>query len=142
MAILGCAVLAMVASGPLLQAEDDGAAIEQTARDYIEGWYTADAARMARALHPDLVKRRIDTLADGRQVVKTVTREQMVEWTRAGGGSRTPADQRDISVHVLDVSGDIAAVKTISADYIDFLEMAKVDGKWVIVNVLWSRATK
>src|SRR4051812_14973787 len=35
----------------------DSAAIKATALDYIEGWYTGDAERMERALHPELAKR-------------------------------------------------------------------------------------
>jgi hypothetical protein len=31
------------------------------ALDYIEGWYTGDAARMERALHPDLAKRIVES---------------------------------------------------------------------------------
>jgi len=34
----------------------DAAEIEAIARDYGEGWYTGDAARMERALHSELVK--------------------------------------------------------------------------------------
>ena len=40
---------------------DDNSAITKTALDYIEGWYTGDAARMERALHPELAKRMIST---------------------------------------------------------------------------------
>lgn len=36
---------------------DDTMAIQQTALDYAEGWYTADAERMQRALHAGLAKR-------------------------------------------------------------------------------------
>lgn len=39
----------------------DSAAIRATALDYIDGWYTGDAARMERALHPELVKRIVMT---------------------------------------------------------------------------------
>src|SRR6516225_3501981 len=39
----------------------DNAAITKTALDYIEGWYTGDAVRMERALHPELAKRMIST---------------------------------------------------------------------------------
>jgi hypothetical protein len=28
-------------------------------------------------------------------------------------------------------------VKAVMADWIDYIHMAKVDGRWVIVNVLW-----
>ena len=32
------------------------AAIVRTVLDYLEGWFDGDAARMERALHPDLAK--------------------------------------------------------------------------------------
>ena len=35
----------------------DMIAIEQAALDYMEGWFTGDAKRVRRALHPQLVKR-------------------------------------------------------------------------------------
>ena len=37
--------------------------ITAAALDYVEGWFDGDADRMRRALHPDLVKRRLR--ADG-----------------------------------------------------------------------------
>ena len=40
---------------------DDNEAITTTALDYIEGWYSGDAGRMERALHPELAKRMIST---------------------------------------------------------------------------------
>ena len=35
----------------------DHDAIVRAALDYFEGWFDGDAARMERALHPDLAKR-------------------------------------------------------------------------------------
>jgi hypothetical protein len=37
--------------------------------------------------------------------------------------------------HVYD---NIAAVKVDSTDYMDYLQIGKVQGRWVIVNVLWA----
>lgn len=136
-AILACTILMLSIAHHAVVAADDRSQIEQTARDYIEGWYTADPVRMARALHPDLIKRYVETLPDGQQVVKSVNRDQMVELTRSGGGSHIAADKRNISVEVLDISGRIAAAKTITTEYIDILSMAKIQDHWVIVNVLW-----
>jgi hypothetical protein len=34
----------------------DAAALRETALDYAEGWYAADAQRMSRALAPELAK--------------------------------------------------------------------------------------
>ncbi|HEV7836602.1 MAG TPA: nuclear transport factor 2 family protein, partial [Gemmatimonadaceae bacterium] len=43
------------------QSPADSVAIRQTALDYIQGWYAGDAARMERALHPELAKRIVQT---------------------------------------------------------------------------------
>ncbi len=136
-ATLGCALLTLGPLGRPVQAADDRVEVERIARDYIESWYTADPARMARALHPDLVKRRVEALPYGQQAIENVSRDDMIEMTRNGGGSGTPPGQRNISVEVLDISGEIAAVKTVTSQYVDILSMAKIRGQWVIVNVLW-----
>jgi len=38
---------------------------------------------------------------------------------------------------ILDVYKNTASVKAISAQYIDYVHLAKYNGKWKIVNVLW-----
>jgi hypothetical protein len=41
-------------------------------------------------------------------------------------------------VTILDVYDNVAMVKTMSAEYVDYLQMGKVNGKWIIINVLWT----
>ena len=36
---------------------EEKTAIENTVRDYVEGWYKGDTVRISRSLHDDLVKR-------------------------------------------------------------------------------------
>jgi hypothetical protein len=60
----------------------------------------------------------------------------LIEFTRAKMGL-LPEEKRNIEVTVLDVMEDIAAVKVLSAMYYDYLQMAKIEGKWKIINVLW-----
>lgn len=107
-------------------------------RDYFEGWYTADADRMGRSLHPDMVKRYVEALPGGRQVVQSATRDVMVEMTRSGGGSKVPAERRNILVEVFEVSGDIAAARASSSQYLEYLSLAKCNGRWTIINILWT----
>ncbi|MGP0055951.1 MAG: nuclear transport factor 2 family protein [Steroidobacteraceae bacterium] len=38
------------------QTDADSAAIKETLLNYVEGWYEGNAARMKRALYPDLAK--------------------------------------------------------------------------------------
>ncbi|WP_333835140.1 nuclear transport factor 2 family protein [Rubrimonas sp.] len=122
-------------------AEGQGiAAIMQAARDYAEGWYSGDAARMRRALHPALEKRTIarDPWRDGWTVRSPATNaEQMVRWTAEGVGAAWTSE-RLCEVQVQDVFRDIATVRCLSPKYVDYLQLARfgADG-WRIVNVLW-----
>jgi hypothetical protein len=116
--------------------EKNVALIKQVALDYVEGWYEGNAERMDRALHPDMVKRRIDGSS-----FLTLHKEEMVTYTAQGGGTRYPGDKKANTVEILDAFGDIATVKVISTEYVDYLHMGRVDGEWKIINVLWAFRT-
>lgn len=132
-------VLSLASPRPALaQTAADSAAIRQAALDYIEGWYTADGDRMARALHPELAKRIQNVDAQGRYWVRDMTASELVRGTRAGGGSQTPPAQRRADVRVLDVFQNAASVRVDAANWIDYLHLVRQsDGRWLIVNVLW-----
>ncbi len=129
-------ILLAVALPAWSQTPDEKTAIRQAALDYIEGWYEADAARMDRALHKELAKRIIATVG-GTEQFSSMTKTQLVAATQKGGGKNRPAGTRDIKVEILDVYRDIANVRTESADFVDYLQLAKSEGQWRIVNVLW-----
>lgn len=114
-------------------------AIRQAAMDYLQGWYEGDAERMRRSLHPELAKRAIlHDAQTGAQRFHHLTQQQMVDKTRQGGGTDTPSDKRYYDISILDVYGGIACVRAESYDYIDYLHLALCDGRWVIVNALWT----
>jgi hypothetical protein len=117
----------------------DSAAIRATALDYIEGWYTGDGERMERALHPELAKRIIyqPTQAGGRARLDSQSAMTLVRNTRAGGGKRTPPDRQQKDVTILDIYENAASVKVVAGAWIDYLHVARADGRWQIVNVLW-----
>ena len=127
-------------SGIHAQTSADTTAIRATALNYVEGWYEGNAERMAKALHPELVKRIVvrDTTT-GRTMVQGMGTSVLVNSTRHGYGKETPRERQQKDVSVLDVFGNAASVKAVMADWIDYMHMAKVDGRWVIVNVLWER---
>jgi hypothetical protein len=120
------------------QTAADSSSIRATALDYVEGWYEGNPERMGRALHPELVKRIVasDT-ATKRSVLENMGASALVNGTRHGWGKETPKDRQQKDVTILDIFGNAASVKAVMADWIDYLHMAKVDGRWVIVNVLW-----
>lgn len=117
------------------QPQSEVAEVEAVARDYIEGWYTGDSERMARSLHAELVKRmpsREEDAADGQ--LASVSRAEMVELTSDGGGDAPGAD---VDILIDDVSTDIATVRVVSPDYLDYLHLVKGPDGWKIANVLF-----
>lgn len=111
--------------------------IKQAALNYAEGWYEGDAAKMESALHPDLAKRRIETNAQGRSRVSELSSLGLVQMTRPGYGKNTPKAEQVKEVKILDIFRDIATVRLEMRDWVDFMHIAKYNGKWLIVNVLW-----
>ena len=123
--------------GQTTVSEADKAAIKQTALDYIEGWYEGNPERMERALHPELAKRIARTNQQGQSRLDQISAMSLVQGTRRGGGKNTPKEKQQKDVTILDVFENAASVKVIASDWIDYLHVAKFNGRWVIVNVLW-----
>ena len=127
-----------IATGVHAQDSADRTAIRNAALDYIEGWYTGDAARMERALHPELAKRIVRAGATGNQsILDQQSAMTLVQGTRAGYGKQIPEARRQKEVTILDVYGNAASVKIVASDWIDYLHLARWNGSWRIVNVLW-----
>ena len=131
------AVLLGVVSVPAgAQSAADSAAIRETALNYVEGWYTGDAARMERALHPDLAKRIVRQGPQGSRL-QSMTAAELVEGTRRGGGKETPAAAQQKDVAILDIYQNAASVRATMSGWVDYMHMARWNGEWRIVNVLW-----
>lgn len=131
-----CIMFLAIVSNAKAQSAND-AAIKQTALDYIEGWYEGNAERMERALHPELAKRIVRSNPQGQSRLDQMSAMSLVLGTRRGGGKSTPAEKQQKDVTILDVFENAASVKVVASDWVDYLHMAKFNGKWVIVNVLW-----
>ncbi len=116
----------------------DLAAIRQAAMDYMRGWYEGDVERMRRCLHPELAKRAIlRDPATGAERVQQLTQRAMLEMTERGGGAATPIEKRLYEITILDVYGGIASARADSYDYVDYLQLARCEGRWLIVNALY-----
>jgi hypothetical protein len=117
---------------------DDRAAIRQAALDYIEGWYEGNAARMESSLHPELAKRIVRTNPQNRRSqLDQMSALSLVLGTRRGGGKDTPPARQQKDVIILDVFENAASAKVVASDWVDYMHLAKSNGRWVIVNVLW-----
>jgi len=89
-------------------------------------------------LHPELAKRIARTNPqNGQSRLDQMSALSHVQGTKRGGGKNTPEQRRQKDVTILDVYQNAASVKVVASDWIDYLHVAKFNGSWVIVNVLW-----
>ena len=127
--------LTLAAGALRAQSAADSAGIRATALDYIDGWYTNDAARMERALHNHLAKRLVYTDNSGHSRLVDMTAMELVQGTRTHAPV-APADRRE-DISILSIFGNAAVVRVDASTWVDFLEEIKWDNHWVIVNVVW-----
>lgn len=133
--ILVCSMILTLARPVAAQTDADRAAIRAAALDYIEGWYGSDAARMERAIHPDLAKRRVRKSESGESVLQSTSATALIELTGRPRPTDTPKQQNEVKI--LDIDGNMAAVKIVSAQYIDYVHLIRWNGAWKIINVVW-----
>jgi hypothetical protein len=117
------------------QKPSDEAAIRATVTDYIESYYSGDAGRMEKSLHPHYLKHTISE-SDGHLTMTEKTGLQMVQDVRLNGPSSLPTSERKEQITVLDVTGDVASAKLVTAHWVDHLTLSKWNGEWKIVSVV------
>ena len=133
---LAAALLLAGLSTPIqAQTAADSTAIRATALDYIEGWYSNNATRMERALHPKLAKRMVWADSTGRSHLVDLTAMELVQGTK--GHPPTPASQQRKEVQILSVYGSAAMVRIDAQEWVDYLQEVKWNGSWKIINVVW-----
>ena len=137
-AVFALIVTLAIVTVAVAERADETEAITATALDYGQGWYDGDAERMERAVHPDLAKRILmPHPRSGKGEIKHMGAMTLVQSTRKGWGKKTPEGERKTDVTILEVYGNVAVVKLEMHDWVDFMHMSRIDGHWVIVNVMW-----
>ena len=124
------------------QSKTDTLAIKETALNYIEGYFYKDAKRMEAALHPELVKRSVQTTKDGTDFIINLGASYMIMRT-ANNDNRhaaNPEGKMVAEVIIYDITANSSTAKVTNNQYkfIDYLHLAKFNGEWKIVNVLWA----
>ncbi len=125
--------LSLLSSGQAVKpSADDTSAVRATVTNYSEAYYTGDARRMQKTLHPHYLKHMIH----GNIPVREKTGAQMVEEVRSNGPANMPAARKIEQVTVLDVAGSIASAKLVTPGWTDYMTLSKVDGQWKILSVV------
>ncbi|HCT30639.1 MAG TPA: hypothetical protein DIW31_07860 [Bacteroidales bacterium] len=126
------------------QTKADSIAIEKACRDYVEGWAEGNAERVAKAVSPELVKRNISQDSEGASIITDMGASLLIGITKRNKGGVKAKDFEPnkpfkLDVFIYDISGDYALAKAVNAKYnfFDYCQLAKYNGEWKIINVLW-----
>ncbi len=111
---------------------DDASAVGSTVTNYIEAYFTGNAARMEQTLHPYYLKQKLH----GNIPVRRQTGADLVQAARSGEGTHFTAAERKEEVTVLDISGNIASAKLVTPGWTDYMTLTKSDGQWKILSVV------
>lgn len=119
------------------QVPDDREAVKQAVLDYVEALYEADSARIERSVHRDLFKLGFERDKDGTYKPYRMTYQELYDlagrWNKTG---RIPKNSKK-EIVVYDVADQTASAKLTAMWGIDYLHLAKFDGKWMITDILW-----
>lgn len=123
------------------QSKQDSLAIKTAALDYVEGFFTADSSRLAKAMSPELTKRIIDNRS-GSSKLMTIGLKELIGYTKMGKlPDKNPSEPFTAKVDIYDISSGIALAKISTnkmPEFFDYIQVGKMNGEWKIVNVLWA----
>jgi hypothetical protein len=143
---LAIALAAVLALPPASHAQsaDDREGVRRAALDYLEGFYEGDSTKHVRSIRPEVYKYGFWIPRDSTKY----SGEQM-KWPEFHDFTRRVRERRNFApatapkeVVVLDVLDQIANAKVTAWWGVDYLLMAKYDGKWMITHVLWQTPPK
>jgi hypothetical protein len=111
-------------------------AIERAILDYVGAAYDVNPALAERSVHPTLAKRGF-IQQDGQYVEHPMTFDELVEVVKTfNQGGKIPPDAPK-KVTIYEILDQTASARLEAWWGIDYIHLAKFDGKWMIVNVLW-----
>jgi len=132
-------LLAVVPVAAQQDTNADREGVHQAVLDYVEGIYNVQPERIERSVSPNLAK-----LGFYRPPTETAYRpgrsmafQQLVEIAKNFNKDGKLSKDAPKDIVIYDVLDQTATVK-LTADWgTDYMHLAKIDGKWLIVNVLW-----
>jgi len=112
--------------------------VRQAALDYVEALYEVDTSRVVRSVHPALTKYgyyRTDGTYRGGAMTYEELKQLALRWNR--DPRRVDPETAVKEVVVFDVLDKTASAKVVAHWGVDYMHLAKVDGRWLIRNILW-----
>lgn len=137
------ALLVVTVTAGNAQTVDEREAVKQAVLDYVEGIYNVEPARVERSVHADMAKRGFfKKKGENNYSTEPMTFQQLVETAKSFNKSGKLPKDAAREVIIYEVLDQTASAKLTAIWGIDYMHLAKYDGKWKIVNVLWQTIPK
>lgn len=122
---------------------DEKELIRRAVLDYVEGVYEVDPSKIERSIHPELAKRGFFVKRGETAYSEAkMTFPQLVELSKNYYAKNKPPQNAPKDIVIFDVLDQTATVKLTATWGVDYMHLAKYNGKWMIVNVLWQSLPK
>jgi hypothetical protein len=118
------------------QSTSDREAVKQAATNYVTAVYESRPELIEKSVHPQLTKYGFMRQQDGTYKQGQMTYTQLLDVARTWNKDK----KRDTSIkeiQVLDVLDQTATAKIRAQWGIDYMQLAKFDGTWKIINIIW-----
>ena len=137
--LLAAIALALVVAPLSAQSATDKEGVRKAVLDYVEGFYEGDTVKLVRSIRPEVVKYGF-YIPKGKETYAGEAMPWAEFLSYANGikksGKPAPATAPK-QITILDVADQTASAKLTAWWGIDYLHLAKFDGKWMITQVLW-----
>lgn len=127
------------------EAQENKPMIERACLDYLEGFYEGDTAKLINCLKPSLYKFGYwqDAKTGNYAPDGNMTWQEAVDYAnRVFEKKKFAKADAPKKVEVLDMMNTIASAKITAWWGIDYVLLAKQNGKWMIEQVLWEGPLK
>jgi len=137
--VLVVSMIAVVPQVAPAQVSSDREAVRLAVLDYVEGFYEGDTARLVRSVSPEVRKYGYyKPKPGGPYVGEAMPFPEFLSYANRikTGRSRTPPNAVK-EIVLFDVQDQTASAKLTAWWGTDYLLLAKDQGRWTIVQVLW-----
>lgn len=116
----------------------DRKAVEAAVRGYLEAIYLVEPKRIETCVDPELAKYGFWREGDaGEYSGSLMSREELMAGAAKWYAEGAPPADAPRKIEVLDVMNRVACVKLTAQWGVDYMNLAKKDGRWMIMHVLW-----
>jgi opacity protein-like surface antigen len=116
----------------------DTAAVRRAVLDYVEGFYEGDTTKLVRSIAPNVFKYGYARRAEGYAGMQMQFPSGFIGFAKGvQAGRNLPPANAPKDIVLFDVQDQTASAKLTAWWGIDYLLLAKENGKWMITHVLW-----